>query len=418
MSLNVMTVNKFYYIKGGSETYLFALENELRKRSISVFPFSMKDEKNKETITSEFFVDNIDYNNASFIKKIVLSSKIIYSIEAKKKINNLLDNYKIDIAHLHLFQHQLSPSILAPIKKRGIPVVYTVHDLKVMCPNYKMMTHGSICEQCKGGKFYNVVLNKCTKDSYLGSLVNMTEAYVHSFLKTYSNSIDFFITPSYFYKEKMIEWGFPEEKIEHIPNFVNPNDFTPCYDFDNYFLYFGRLSEEKGLFTLLRAVNITNSNIKVKIVGTGPLKEEIHNFINENRLNSKVEVLGFKSGSELVSLIKGAKAVLMPSEWYENGPLALIESFALGKIVIGSNIGGIPEHIDEGKNGFLFEPKNEFQFANILDIVNSMNKKELVNMGKNARRKVERIYNNDYHVEKILNVYNSLIAQKVVENND
>ncbi|WP_110927017.1 glycosyltransferase [Bacillus massiliglaciei] len=409
MSLNILTVNKFYYVKGGSETYLFALQKELEKRNFNILPFSMKDSKNEEAITSEYFIENIDYNKMNFKQKVESSAKIIYSVEAKKKLDKLLQDFKVDIAHLHLFQHQLSPSILSPLKKRGIPIVYTVHDLKILCPNYKMMTHGSICEKCKGGKFYNTLLNKCTKGSLLGSTINMLEAYVHSFLKTYENQIDFYITPSAFYRDKMIEWGFPKEKISHIPNFVNPDDFTPSYEVKDYFLYFGRLSEEKGIYTILKALENTNSVIKLKIVGTGPLEAEIKEYVSNNNLDERIEVLGFKAGDELYSLIKEAKSVLMPSEWYENGPLALIESFALGKIVIGSNIGGIPEHIDDKKNGFLFEPKNYKQLASILDKVNNMDDKELVSMGINAREKVEEIYSNDYHMSKLLDVYQSLI---------
>ncbi|MGG0739344.1 glycosyltransferase family 4 protein [Niallia taxi] len=403
--MNVLTANKFYYLKGGSETYLFALENELIKRGFGVFPFSMKDEQNKEAITSDYFVDEIDYQNASLSKKIDLSLKIIFSKEAYNNIGRLLENYNIDIAHLNIFQHQLSPSILLPLKKKKIPIIYTVHDLKVMCPNYKMLSQGNICEKCKGGKYYNSLLNRCTKNSILGSAVNMIEAYAHSFLKTYNKHIDIFITPSNYYREKMIEWGFPKEKIYHIPNFVNPNDFIPSYTSKGYFLYLGRLSEEKGIITLLESIKLTNTDVKVKIVGTGPLEESIKNFIKLNNLESKVELLGFQSGDTLNAIIKDSKAVIMPSEWYENGPLSLIESFALGKPVIGSNIGGIPEHIDDKKNGFLFTPKSSVELGTILDNVNRFSPEKMQKLGENARAKVEEIYNNDYHMEKLLNLY-------------
>lgn len=408
-TLNVLTVNKFYYLKGGSETYLFALEEELKKRNFKVFPFAMKDDKNKEALTSEYFVENVDYQQANLKKKIDLSLKIIFSKEAYKNIDSLLTQYKIDIAHLNIFQHQLSPSILRPLKKKNIPVIYTVHDLKVLCPNYKMLSQGEVCEKCKGGKYYNSLLNKCTKNSTLGSAVNMIEAYVHSFLKTYDKYIDLFITPSSFYREKMIEWGFPEDKIVHIPNFINPDDFLPSYTHKDYFLYLGRLSEEKGIMTLLKALKETKTNIKMKIVGTGPLEDEIANYIINNGLSSKVELLGFQTGEALSKAIKHSKAVIMPSEWYENGPLSLIESFAYGKPVIGSNIGGIPEHIDEGENGFLFNPKDYFQLAKVIDEVNELDDVELEKIGHKARRKVETIYNNEYYMNKLLEIYNNFI---------
>ncbi|MEY8752382.1 glycosyltransferase family 4 protein [Alkalicoccobacillus gibsonii] len=406
--MNVLTVNKFYYRKGGSETYLFALEEGLKKRAYNPIPFSMKDEKNHKSPTEKYFVDNIDYSKTGIIEKVKLAGKIIYSTEAKRNLNSLLDMNRIELAHLHIFQHQLSPSILFPLKKQGIPIVYTVHDLKMLCPNYKMLTNGSVCEKCKGGKFYNATLNKCTKNSYLKSAINTFEAYVHSFLNIYTDYIDHFITPSDFYRQKLLEWGVPENKVTFIPNFVDTTKYEPVYKTEKYFLYLGRLSEEKGIMTLLEAIKKSKENIQLKIVGGGPLENELEEFVISNNLQNKVTLEGFKSGEDLDNLISKCKAVVMPSEWYENGPLSLIESFAKGKIVIGSKIGGIPEHIDEFKNGFLFEPGNVLELSEKLNYVNNLEDEVIEEMGRNSRNKVEEIYNEDYHFKKLLSIYESV----------
>ncbi len=411
--MNLLSVNKFYYIKGGSETYLFALEEELKRNGTNVYQFAMKDEKNNDSETSGYFVRNIDYNNAGILEKLKLAPKLIFSYEAYKNINDLLKSYKIDIAHLHIFQHQLSPSILFPLKKRKIPVVYTVHDLKPLCPNYKMLTNNKVCEMCKGNKYYNVLLNKCTKDSLLASALSMFEAYIHKFLRVYDNNIDHFITPSKFYRDKMIEWGMPKEKITHIPNFIDPTAFEPNFNPGNYFLYLGRLSNEKGILTLIESVKYWTNDTKLKIVGDGPLKDEIHSHIKSNKLEEKIELLGFKQGEELKGLIRNSKSVIMPSEWYENGPLSLIESFAYGKPVIGSDIGGIPEHIDDMENGFLFEAGNPIDLAEKVNRFDNLAKEEIIKLGENARNKVESVYNSSYHMKKLQEIYN-LVSKKYV----
>ncbi|MCM3749152.1 glycosyltransferase family 4 protein [Paenibacillus pasadenensis] len=408
--MNILTINKFYYIKGGSETYLFALKRELENIGHKVIPFAMKDNKNYPTEYEDYFVDHIDYGNAGFLEKIKLGSKVIYSQEARRNLERLLDVTHIDVAHLHLFQHQLSPSILIPLKKRKIPVIYTVHDLKVMCPNYKMLHKNQICEKCKDGKFYNVMLNRCTKNSLSGSLISMLEAYLHHGMKVYEEYIDHFITPSQFYKDKMIEWGFPQTKISYIPNFLDTNSISPSYLHKDYMLYLGRLSEEKGILTLLEAMKKISGSAKLKIAGTGPLTDLINDFINQNGLEEKVEMLGFISGSNLEQIISNAKCVIMPSEWYENGPLALIETFASGKPVIGSNIGGIPEHIDNGINGYLFEAKNSDELASKIDIMQTLPEKNYLELCQNARKKAEYVFDAKNHLSQILPIYRTITA--------
>ncbi|MFC5649862.1 glycosyltransferase family 4 protein [Paenibacillus solisilvae] len=410
--MNVLLVNKFYYIKGGSETYLFALKEQLEAEGHHVVPFSMDDSKNEKTKYSEYFVENVDYNNMSFFKKIKSASNIIYSFESKRNIKRLLDDENIDISHLHLFQHQISPSILFPLKQKRIPVVYTVHDLKVMCPNYKMMTNNTVCEQCKDGKFYNAMKNKCVKNSLSASSISMLEAYFHKFMKIYDSYIDYFITPSEYYKQKMIEWGYPPGKITHIPNFVHIDKYQPYYGNDGYFLYLGRLSEEKGIMTLLKSLAYTKTQVKLVIAGTGPLSESIKEYISDHDLEDRVKLLGFVSGTQLQTTIQRSKCVVMPSEWYENGPLSLIESFAYGKPVIGSNIGGIPEHIDPNVNGLVFESKNAQELADKIDYMNSLSDAEINRFGTHARKKAETEYSHEVHFKQLKKIYDYLLAKK------
>lgn len=407
--MKILMVNKFFYIKGGSETYYFSLKKLLEENGHEVIDFSMKDEKNFESKYTDFFVEGIDYNKKqSIFSKIKSGAKIIYSLEAKKKLEKLIKETKPDIAHLHIFQHQLSLSILDVLKKYNIPIVYTAHDLKMICPNYKMLTKGQVCEKCKGENYYNCLKYKCIKDSTMKSAIGMTEAYINKWRKAY-DKIDYIITPSKFYKDKFIEFGVDENKVTHIPNFLTEEDIE--YDKleeQDYYLYFGRLSEEKGIMTLIKAAQETN--VKLKIVGTGPLKEEIEKYVSENKLTN-IGILGFKSGKELYTIVANAKCVVLPSEWYENGPYSAIEALKLGRPIIGSDLGGIPELIEEGKNGFIFENKNVFSLKEKINLIEKTDYLQQNAMSEMSKQKFEKIYIDKIHFQKIYEIYNKVLKK-------
>ena len=401
-------VNKFYYIKGGSETYLFGLKRILEKNGHQVIPFSMKDKRNYESEYEEYFIDNIDYTDKNLVNKIKNAGKIIYNFDAKRKLRDLIRKTNPDIAHLHIFQHQISPSILSVLKEENIPIVYTVHDLKPVCLNYKMMNSSGICEKCIGGKYYNCIKGKCVKNSLLFSFINVIEGYVHKLLKSY-DKIDKFITPSAFYRKKLIEAGFNENDVIHVPNFIEIEKFEPTYKHDDYFVYVGRLSEEKGLKTLIEAMKNVNKSC-LKIVGTGPIENELKSMVKEKNINN-IEFLGFKTGTELKEIVTHSKFMVITSEWYENGPMSVIEAMAYGKPIIGSNIGGIPEMIKNGVNGYTYKA---FDSKDLSKCINKLldNDENIVKFGTESRKVIERYYNDKYHYNRIISIYNNVLNEK------
>jgi len=403
--MRILQVHKFFHIKGGSEVYLFSLTDALKERGHNVAEFSMKSKKNKDSLWSKYFIENIDYDTTETLKKIKYGLKIIYSREAKNNISKLLIHFKPDIVHLHIFQHQLSPSILPVIKKKKIPIVYTAHDLKCICPNYKLLSHGHFCEECKGHKYYNCLKKKCVKNSYPKSLINVIEMYFHHW-RRYYDLIDLIITPSIFHRKKLIEFGFPRDKIVHLPNFLDENHYSPSYSFGNYFTYFGRLSDEKGLPTLIKAMKFIEKK-KLVIIGTGPLKNALYEMIDQFNIKN-VRLVGFKTGDQLRKLLRHSMFSILPSEGCENGPLSLIESFAYGKPVIGSNMGGIPEHISHKKDGLIFEAKNYYNLAQQINFLIN-NPIEIKRMGKNARLKVKNKFSKKKHIKSIEEIYNKLL---------
>ena len=400
--MKILMVNKFFYIKGGSETYYFELKRKLEEEGHQVVDFSMKDEKNFESPYSDFFVDNVDYTgNSSLSSKLKIASNIIYSKEAKKKFESLVLKEKPDIVHLHIFQHQISPSILDVCKKYNIPTVYTAHDLKMICLNYKMMHHGKICEDCKDGRLYHCAFNKCVKDSFSKSCINTIEGYLHKWRKSY-DAIDYIITPSDFYRKKFIEFGVNPERVVHIPNFLDREKPSVNKRDDNkrYFLYFGRLSEEKGILTLIKAMEGIESDLY--IVGSGPLKEEIQGYISTNNLIN-IKLLGFKSGQELIDIVGNAKAVVLPSEWYENGPYSAIEALQLSRPIFGAKIGGIPELINN--NGYLFKMGNIESLVDALESFEYLSKNDYEKLAIKSKEMYVNYYTWAVHKKLLYEVY-------------
>ncbi len=407
--MKILMVNKFFYIKGGSETYYFSLKKLLEKNGHSVIDFSMKHENNFDSPYSNYFVNKIDYNVPHTItEKIQLGAKIIYSYEARKKLEELVKREKPDLIHLHNFQHQLSPSILKVVKKYDIPTVYTAHDFKMLCLNYKMMHNGKICEECKNGKYYHCALNKCVKDSFFKSGINVFEGYLHKLCRSY-DAIDLIITPSLFYKMKFEEFGIRPERVIHIPNFVSGEipEINVRKDRKKYYLYFGRLSEEKGIKTLIKAFRGMDNILY--IAGIGPLENELKKYIENNKLQN-IKMLGSLRGQNLIDFVGNAKAIIIPSEWYENGPYSAIEALQLGRPIIGANIGGIPELINQ--NGQVFISGDVISLRNAITNIEQCSDVEYKKMEIQSNYIYGRFYREQYHYNKLIQAYESVIKIK------
>ncbi|MES9906381.1 MAG: glycosyltransferase family 4 protein [Sedimenticola sp.] len=402
--MNLLLINKFFWRKGGSEAVYFGEMDLLENHGHQIIPFSMQDERNFPSDYSSYFVSNVDYENTGLREKLASASRIIFSFEARRQMTQLLKDHKIDIAHFHIFQHQISPSVFGPLRKSGIPLVLTLHDLKPICPSYLMYTNGHICEACKDHKFYHCVLNKCSKNSRIKSLVNMVEMYFHFFMGYYKN-VDRYIAVSEFYRQKMIEFGFPPEQIIHLPNYVDTEKFRYAGRDEGYGLYFGRLSNEKGLNTLLEAC-ATTRNIPMVITGTGPAEERLREKVDALKLKH-ITFTGYKSGQDLIDLLEGASFTVLPSEWYENCPMSILESLAVGTPVIGSRSGGIPELINEEQDGFTFEAGNAEELADKMRIL-WLDENLRTKMGKSGAEKIQSRYTPDVHYQSLAKVYAEL----------
>lgn len=355
--MKVLIINKFLYPNGGSETYIFKLGEYLQSQGHSVQYFGMEHEGRIVGNDVNSYTSDMDFHGGSKLSKLTYPIKTIYSKEARKKIRLVLDDFQPDVCHLNNFNFQLTPSIILEIvkwrkeAKKNCKIIFTAHDYQLVCPNHMCRNPQTNlnCEKCLNGNFLNCVKGKCIHGSLAKSVVGSAEAYFWKFFGVYKH-IDKIICCSNFMKSKMDSNPVFASKTVVIHNFVDKPTVTTSCKKDNYVLYFGRYSKEKGIQTLIRACNEL-SDIKFVFAGAGPLEDEIKNVSN-------ITNVGFKSGSELAELISNALFTVYPSEWYENCPFSVMESQMYGTPVLGANIGGIPELIRVGETGELFESGN------------------------------------------------------------
>lgn len=395
--MKILMVNKFLHPNGGSETYIFKLGEYLKSIGNEVQYFGMEHKNRIVGNSAEQYTSNMDFHTTSKLKALTYPLKTIYSSEARKKISIVLNDFKPDVVHINNFNYQLTPSIIYAIEdykratNKKVKIIYTAHDYQLICPNHMMFDmSGSICDDCIGGRFNNCTKKNCIHSSKAKSLIGSLEANLYKSLKVYKH-LDAIICPSEFLKEKLDTNPLFMGKTITLHNFIEAQD-TNDIQKDSYVLYFGRFSKEKGIETI-----IDTTDINFVCAGSGDYENEINN-------SSHIKNVGFKTGDELKQLIQGAKCSVYPSIWYENCPFSVMESIMLGTPVVGARIGGIPELIDDGKTGFLFEPGNKEDFENAINKI-ILDEKLANEMSQNCLNK--NFDTIEQYCKKLIKIYNS-----------
>jgi len=398
--MKILMINKFLYPNGGSETYIFKLGDALKAHGHEVQYFGMEHEGRCVGNAVDAYTSDMDFHGGSKLSKLTYPIKTIYSSEARKKIRLVLDDFKPDVCHLNNFNYQLTPSIILEIRKwekesgHKVKIVFTAHDYQLVCPNHMMNnpnTHEN-CEKCLGGHFLNCTKGKCVHGSIARSLIGTMEAYFWKMKGVY-REIDNIVCCSEFLKMKMDTNPVFAEKTVALHNFIEKVEWRD-EEKEDYVLYFGRFSEEKGFNVLIEACKKL-PQIRFIFAGSGSLEDrigEVANVIN----------VGFKSGKELDDLIRKARFTLCPSVVHENCPFAIMESQERGTPVVGARVGGVPELIEDGVTGRLFECGNVEMLANIIQEL--WNKPELVDKYREACKEIERDDTNQYY-KKIEQIY-------------
>jgi glycosyltransferase involved in cell wall biosynthesis len=381
----------------------------MRSQGHQVALFSMSDPRGEPTPYDRHFVPHIDFKRGSAWSKMRAAAHAIYSIEARRRIRAMIRDFRPDVAHVRNIYHHLSPSILWELKAQRVPVIYHINDFKLLCPSYNLVSQGQACEACKGGSFRHALGSQC----YPGLGARMTlaaEAYVHRWLGTYRKCVDLFLAPSQFVRDKFVEYGFDARKFAVLPHFQDLPDSPTSRPADEApILYFGRLSAEKGVEDLLRAMQRV-PHLRLIIAGDGPQRSQLEALAQSLEL-SNVEFFGQVGSDRRDALIAQSRFTVLPSHAYETLGKTILESYAKGRAVVASDTGSRRELVRDGETGLLYPTGDASALANALRHLAAQ--PELAEkMGRAGRALVERRHTPDAHYSKLLSLYERAIARK------
>lgn len=398
--MKCLQVNSFHHVRGGSDQVYFKTSDLLRSRGNTVANFAARDDKDDPHPDARFYP-------AAQVgdRRLRDLPNYIYSSVAKTKVQEFLTHHgRFDVAHLHIYYGRLTTSILNPLRENCGAVVQTLHEYKLACPIYTMERDGKPCEVCVTDGPFNAVRYKCKNGSRAASAAMYAEFRISRALGDVSK-IDKMICVSDFQRSVLERAGIPEAKLVTLHNFVDTADIRTAKPAEkkSYFLYFGRIEKLKGIKTLVAAAK--SCGAEVVIAGDGQWVGDLTAQID----GTNIRYVGFQQGEALATLVREARAVVVPSEWYENCPMSVLEAKAAGTPVIGARIGGIPELIQDGIDGMLFPAGDVSALAQAMEkVANS----DIIDWGQAARRDVETRFSADQHYDRLLGIYDQAKSSK------
>lgn len=404
--MRILHVNKFFDLNGGAEIYMHRLMQAQEKAGHEVHALSTRSPKNLPSKDAKHFVTRSELDRsdgaAEDLKK---AARFLWNQEAKQAIEEAINEFKPEVIHLHNIYHHLSSSILTPIQKAKIPCVQTLHDYKLACPNYRMFTQGAVCERCKGGRYWEAVKNECLSSGFLPNVLAALEMGMTKARHSYERSVRLFLCPSRFMLEKMQDWGEPPGKLRYLPNPVElPTHPAPRGG--GYLLYAGRLAEEKGLASFIEAV-ARMPEVSVKIAGRGPDEERLKSLARSKGA-THVEFLGFQEPAALHKLRLYAEALVLPSIWYENASLSILEAMAEGLPCLVTRIGGNPELVEDGVHGFLAKPNDVEDWVRALRRFQAVSSDARVAMREASRVRIQERFLWSTHLKNLDEIYQEI----------
>jgi len=406
--MKIIQANKYYYLRGGAERYMLEISDWLTGAGHKVIPFAMTYPENLPTSFSTYFPSEVLTENVKMnVRGFHTFGRMLYSIQSRGKLARLISDVKPDLCHVHNVYTQLSPSILHTLKDQHVPTVMTVHDHHLISPQYNFWAEGCGPDQRNIGILHGT-FSKFHKNSFAASFAQVVAFKYHRFLNIYSRNVDLFLCPSEYIKKQLVRGGFPEKKLRVLPYGIDPSTAKPNYTHKKYALFVGRLSEEKGIETIISLAKIL-PDITFKIVGRGPEMEKLHRAGDKCQ---NLEFMGFRMGEELKELYANATVVLIPSRVHEIFPLITLEAMVHGKPVIGSNVGGMPEVIEDGVNGFLVSPLDLHRWTET--VMRIFYDDDLrMKLSRNARELVETRFSLDAHHRKLMMYYEEVVGGEV-----
>ena len=402
--MRILHVNKFLYRRGGAEGYLFDVADRQRAAGHEIAFFGMRHPENLPMPYEHAFPDRVDFEPPppDVAGKVRGVGRMLWSSSAARGIGEVLEDFRPDLVHLHNIYHQLSPSVLRPMARRSIPAVMTLHDYKLACPTYRFLDHGRICEACLPHRFWEPVRRRCNAGSLGASAVNAVELTLHTLVGAYG-PVGRFVCPSRFLLEKMREGKVYPSRLRHLPNFVDAAAIRPKGEPGGGVVYAGRLSDEKGVDTLVDAV-ASDPALTLDIAGDGPARPALERLVAERGAAERIRFHGRLDTDALQDLLRASSVAAVPSRWSENMPLAVLEAFAAGLPVVATDLGGLPELIEPGVDGEVVPPNDHAALGAALRRMVDDPARALA-MGAAGRAKVERDHAADAHLARLHEIY-------------
>lgn len=414
--MKIALVNYRYFISGGPERYYFNIKEVLERNGHEVIPFSVKSSKNFETPYEKYFLESVD-DSEYFAKtrksvSTVLKSftRMFYSFEAKRKFTSLLRDTRPDLVYIMQYHNKISPSIIDAARNLDIPVVHRISDFQYMCPNALFYNERTgVCEDCLKGKRLSCVRNKCVMNSTVYSAIKAGAKALHDAMGV-TGRVDAFVVPSSFTLSKLNEYGISADKLNHIPTFFNMRPYdVSAVSYEPYFLYVGRVERQKGLQTLVDAVKGTRHKLKIIGFSNDGYDLELKKLLTE--ADDNIEFLGRMTFEEIVPYLQSCRCTVVPSEWYDNFPNAILESFAYRKAVIATDFGSLPELVENGVTGLTFKYQDVADLRRCFDYMTD-NESDARAMGERAFELIQSHYSPDVHYDKLIRLFNRLLKSK------
>jgi glycosyltransferase involved in cell wall biosynthesis len=402
--MSIVMANNYLYPRGGAERVMLDEMQWLREEGYSATAFGRTQVGAAELPYGELFPRLPNAAPKGIWEQVKTGLQTVYNPDTGRRFAEYCRRTKPELVHCHNIYSGLTTAVLDACSAQRIPCVITLHDYKLACPSYTMLRDGKPCSLCSGGKFYHCVLTRCHKERRAVSMVSTVEAYFNVLFKKYQKAA-LLLAPSKFLASRMVDYGLPQSKLRYLPNAVDTSRFTPRYSDDGYFLYMGRLSSEKGLRTLVAATD--GCGMPLRIAGDGPELEPLR-ACARNLRNGSVSFDGRMNADELAIAVRGAAFVVVPSEWYENASMAVLEAMACGKPVIAARIGGLPEQIDSGRTGLLFQPGDQHDLSNCIRTLVGQPEVRRA-MGTAARQRVIDEFSRERHCRSLSEFYREAI---------
>jgi glycosyltransferase involved in cell wall biosynthesis len=404
--MRILHVNKFLYRRGGAEAYMLDLAELQRRVGHEVAFYGMQHPENPSRPYEAYFPPLVvlEPPPSGLTRRVAAAANMIWSPAGRRGIDQLLREFQPDVAHVHNIYHQLSPSVLRPLAARGVPTVLTLHDYKLICPTYQLLDHGHVCEACLGGHFHHAILRRCKDESLGASATVAVESAIHRLTRAYG-TVATFISPSRFLAGKLTQAGVYPDRVRVLDHFVDTAATAPKAAPGGQVLFAGRLAPEKGVDVLIEAMARLGPGAELEVAGDGPERARLQALAAE-RAPGRVRFHGRLPKDRLLDRVRSAAVAAVPSRWHENQPMAVLEAFACGVPVVTTDLGGLPELVDPGRDGEIVGADEPEAMAGALKGLLADQDRAL-ELGRTARIKAEHRFAPARHLEHLQALYRS-----------